>query len=57
MNLLCWPKSSFGSSVKCYGKTRTKFLANPIFTKQKQTPRFCKQSYDYQRGNMGGGES
>ena len=28
--LLDWPKNSFGSAVKCYRKTRTNFLANPI---------------------------
>ena len=27
------------------------------FTKEKQTHRFRKQTYGYQRGNMGGGKS
>lgn len=27
MNILGWPKSSF---IRCYGKTRTNFLANPV---------------------------
>lgn len=25
-----WLKSSFGFSVRCYGKTQMSFLANPI---------------------------
>ena len=45
-----------GFSVTCYEKTWTNFLANSIqmnlFTKQKQTYRYWKQNYSYQRGNV-----
>ena len=28
--ILGWPKSLFGFFIRCYRKTKTKFLANPI---------------------------
>ena len=30
--IMGWPKSLFGFSIGCYGKTRMNFLANTILT-------------------------